>query len=185
MISSNDFRNGVTIELDGVLYQVIEFQHVKPGKGSAFVRTKLKNLQTGGVVDRTFNAGERVPAARVEKREMQYLYKSGDDYTFMDTETYEQMSLKAADIGDGVKFLKENMLCSVILFKGASIGVDLPNSVELQIVETDPGFKGDTAAGGNKPAKLETGAVVKVPLFVENGEMISVDTRTGQYLGRA
>ncbi|HBQ96875.1 MAG: elongation factor P [Firmicutes bacterium] len=185
MISSNDFRNGVTIELDGVLFQVIEFQHVKPGKGSAFVRTKLKNLQTGGVVDRTFNAGERVPAARVEKREMQFLYSSGDDYTFMDTETFEQLTLHSADIGDGVLFLKENMTCYVVLYKGTSIGVELPNSVDLRIVETDPGFKGDTATGGTKPAKLETGAVVKVPLFVEQGEIISVDTRTGQYLGRA
>ncbi len=185
VISSNDFRNGVTIELDGVLYQVIEFQHVKPGKGSAFVRTKLKNLQTGGVVDRTFNAGERVPQARVEKREMQFLYSTGDDYTFMDTETFEQLTLHSTDIGAGVRFLKENMICYVMLYKGASIGVDLPNSVDLQIVETEPGFKGDTATGGTKPAKLETGAVVKVPLFVEQGEIISVDTRTGQYLGRA
>ncbi len=185
VISSNDFRNGVTIEIDGVLYQVIDFQHVKPGKGSAFVRTKLKNLQTGGVVDRTFNAGERVPAAKVEKHEMQFLYSSGDDYTFMDTESFEQMTLSAADIGEGVRFLKENMLCYVVLFKGASIGVDLPNSVTLQIVETEPGFKGDTAQGATKLAKLETGGVVKVPLFVEQGEMITVDTRTGLYLGRA
>ena len=185
MISSNDFRNGVTLELDGVVFQVIEFQHVKPGKGSAFVRTKLRNLQTGGVVERTFNAGERVTAARVEKREMQYLYASGQEYTFMDTETFEQLALSAEDIGDGVRFLKENMLCHVILFKGASIGVELPNSVDLLIVETDPGFKGDTAAGGTKPAKLETGAVIKVPLFIEEGTLITVDTRTGQYVGRA
>ncbi len=185
MISSNDFRNGVTLELDGVVFQVIEFQHVKPGKGSAFVRTKLRNLQTGGVVERTFNAAERVPAARVEKREMQYLYQSGDEYTFMDTETFEQMALSRGDIGDGVRFLKENMLCHVILFKGSSIGVDLPNSVDLEIVETDPGFKGDTAAGGTKPAKLETGAVIKVPLFIESGTIITVDTRTGQYVSRA
>lgn len=185
MISSNDFRNGVTLELDGVAYQVIEFQHVKPGKGSAFVRTKLKNLQTGGVVERTFNAGERVPAARVEKREMQYLYNTDGEYTFMDTETFEQITLKAEDIGDGVRFLLENMLCHVILFKGTSIGVEIPNSVELTVVETDPGFKGDTATGGTKPAKLETGAVVKVPLFINEGDKITVDTRTGQYVGRA
>lgn len=185
MISSNDFRNGVTIELDGVLYQVIEFQHVKPGKGSAFVRTKLKNLQTGGVVDRTFNAGERVPSARVEKREMQFLYNTEDDYTFMDTENFEQLTLHKADIGDSVRFLKENMICYVVLYKGNSIGVDLPNSVDLKILETEPGFKGDTATGGTKPAKLETGAVVKVPLFIEQGEVVTVDTRTGQYLGRA
>lgn len=185
MISSNDFRNGVTIELDGVLFQVIEFQHVKPGKGSAFVRTKLKNLQTGGVLERTFNAGERVPAAKVEKREMQYLYNSNGEYTFMDTETYEQIPLKAEDIGDGVKFLKENMLCYVVLFKGASIGVDLPNSVVLEVTETEPGFKGDTTSGATKPATLETGAVVKVPLFVNVGDKVTVDTRTGQYTGRA
>jgi elongation factor P len=185
LISSNDFRNGVTIEIDGVLYQVIDFQHVKPGKGSAFVRTKLKNLQTGGVVDRTFNAGERVPAAKVEKHEMQFLYSTDDDYTFMDTESFEQMTLSSADIGESVRFLKENMLCYVVLFKGASIGVDLPNSVDLKIVETEPGFKGDTATGATKLAKLETGGVVKVPLFVEQGETISVDTRTGLYLGRA
>lgn len=185
MISSNDFRNGVTIEYDGVLYQVIEFQHVKPGKGSAFVRTKLRNLMTGGVVERTFNAGERVPAAKVEKREMQFLYNTGDEYTFMDTETYEQITLNSQDIGDGVKFLKENMICYVVLYKGSSIGVDLPNSVDLEVVETDPGFKGDTATGGSKPAKLETGAVVKVPLFINPGDRITVDTRTGLYVGRA
>lgn len=185
MISSNDFRNGVTLEIDGQAFQVIEFQHVKPGKGSAFVRTKLKNLQTGGVVERTFNAAERVPAAKVEKREMQFLYSSGDEYIFMDTETFEQIALSSSDIGDGVKFLKENMLCHVILFKGASIGVDLPNSVNLTIVQTDPGFKGDTATGGTKPATLETGAVVKVPLFINEGEVITVDTRTGLYVGRA
>jgi elongation factor P len=185
MISSNDFRNGVTLELDGTVYQVIEFQHVKPGKGSPFVRTKLKNVLTGGVVDRTFNAGERIPLARIEKREMQYLYNSDNEYTFMDTETFEQIQLKADDIGDGVKFLKENMTCYVMMYRGASIGVDLPNSVTLEVVETDPGFKGDTATGGTKPAKVETGAVVKVPLFVEVGERITVDTRTGQYLGRA
>jgi elongation factor P len=185
MISSNDFRNGVTIELDGVVYQVIEFQHVKPGKGSAFVRTKLKNLQTGGVVERTFNAGERVPMARVEKREMQYLYNAGQDYTFMDTETFEQTTLSHDDIGDGVRFLKENMVVQVVLFKGACIGVELPNSVDLKVVETDPGFKGDTATGGSKPATLETGAIVKVPLFIEPGDVITVDTRTGLYVGRA
>lgn len=185
MISSNDFRNGVTIELDGVVFQVIEFQHVKPGKGSAFVRTKLRNMQTGGQVERTFNAGERVPAARVERREMQFLYATGDEYTFMDTETFEQLTLSPTDIGDGVQFLKENMLCHVVLFKGSSIGVDLPNSVDLAIVETDPGFKGDTATGGTKPAKLETGAVIKVPLFIEEGTIVTVDTRTGQYVGRA
>jgi elongation factor P len=185
MISSNDFRNGVTIEYDGQLWQVIEFQHVKPGKGSAFVRTKLKNLLTGGTVERTFNAGERVGLARVERREMQYLYESGGEYTFMDTETYEQMQLSAEQVGEGIKYLKENMLCNIMLYNGQSIGVELPNSVEVTVVETDPGLRGDTASGGTKPAKVETGAVVKVPLFIEQGERIIVDTRTGQYLGRA
>lgn len=185
MISSNDFRNGVTLDIDGVAFQVIEFQHVKPGKGSAFVRTKLKNLITGGVVERTFNAAERVPAARVEKREMQYLYNSDDDYTFMDTETFEQTPLKKQEIGTQVQFLKENMICYVVFFKGQSISVELPNTVTLEIVQADPGFKGDTATGASKPATVETGAVVKVPLFIEQGEKINIDTRSGQYLGRS
>jgi elongation factor P len=185
MISSNDFRNGVTIEIDGQLWQIIEFQHVKPGKGSAFVRTKMKNLVTGSTIERTFNAGERVPLARVDRREMQYLYESGGEYTFMDTETFEQIGLSAEQVGEGTKYLKENMICYVVLYNGSAIGVELPNSVELEVVETDPGVKGDTATGGTKPAKLETGAVVKVPLFVNQGDRILVDTRTGQYLGRA
>jgi len=185
MISSNDFRNGVTIEYDGQVWQVIEFQHVKPGKGSAFVRTKLKNLLTGGTVERTFNAGERVALARVERREMQYLYQNGAAYIFMDTETFEQIELASDQLGDGTKYLKENMLCYVILYNGQPIGVELPNSVELAITATDPGLKGDTAAGGTKPATLETGAVVRVPLFLNVGDRVLVDTRTGQYLGRA
>jgi elongation factor P len=185
MISSNDFRNGVTIEYDGQVWQVIDFQHVKPGKGSAFVRTKLKNLLTGGTVERTFNAGERVAAARVERREMQYLYQNGSEYIFMDTESFEQMGLSADQLGDGTKYLKENMVCYVMLYNAQAIGVELPNSVELGIVETDPGLKGDTAAGGTKPATTETGAVVRVPLFLNTGDRILVDTRTGQYLGRA
>ncbi len=185
MISSNDFRNGVTIEYDGQVWQVIDFQHVKPGKGSAFVRTKLKNLLSGGTIERTFNAGERVPMARVERREMQYLYQSGGEYTFMDTESYDQMGLSAEQIGDGTKYLKENMVCYVMLYNDVAIGVDLPNSVELTVTVTDPGLKGDTAAGGSKPATVETGAIVRVPLFVNPGDRIVVDTRTGQYLGRA
>jgi elongation factor P len=185
VISSNDFRNGVTIEYDGQVWQVIDFQHVKPGKGSAFVRTKLKNLLTGGTVERTFNAGERVAAARVERREMQYLYQNGSEYIFMDTESFEQMGLSADQLGEGTKYLKENMVCYVMLYNGLAIGVELPNSVELGIVETDPGLKGDTAAGGTKPATTETGAVVRVPLFLNTGDRILVDTRTGQYLGRA
>ncbi len=185
MISSNDFRNGVTIEYDGQVWQVIEFQHVKPGKGSAFVRTKMKNLLTGSTVERTFNAGERVSAAKVERREMQYLYESGGEYTFMDTESFEQLGVSAEQVGDGVKYLKENMTCYIVLYRAAPISVELPNSVELEVTETDPGLRGDTASGGNKPATTETGAVVKVPLFIETGDRIMVDTRTGQYLGRA
>lgn len=185
MISSNDFRNGVTIEYDGQVWQVLEFQHVKPGKGSAFVRTKMKNLLTGSTVERTFNAGERVPAAKVDRREMQYLYETGGEYTFMDTESFEQLGLTAEQVGDGVKYLKENMTCYIVLYKDAAISVELPNSVELTVTQTDPGLRGDTASGGNKPATTETGAVVKVPLFIDNGDRILVDTRTGQYLGRA
>lgn len=185
MISSNDFRNGVTIEYDGQVWQVLEFQHVKPGKGSAFVRTKMKNLLTGSIVERTFNAGERVAAAKVERREMQYLYESGGEYTFMDTESFEQIGLSGDQVGDGVKYLKENMTCYIVLYREAPISVELPNSVELTVTETDPGLRGDTASGGSKPATTETGAVVKVPLFVETGDRILVDTRTGQYLGRA
>lgn len=185
MISSNDFRNGVTIEYDGQVWQVLEFQHVKPGKGSAFVRTKMKNLLTGSTVERTFNAGERVAAAKVDRREMQYLYETGGEYTFMDTESFEQLGLTAEQVGDGVKYLKENMTCYIVLYKDAAISVELPNSVELTVTQTDPGLRGDTASGGNKPATTETGAVVKVPLFIDNGDRILVDTRTGQYLGRA
>ncbi len=185
MISSNDFRNGVTIEYDGQVWQVLEFQHVKPGKGSAFVRTKMKNLLTGSTIERTFNAGERVAAAKVERREMQYLYESSGEYTFMDTESFEQIGLSADQVGDGVKYLKENMTCYIVLYREAPISVELPNSVELAVTETDPGLRGDTASGGNKPATTETGAVVKVPLFIETGDRILVDTRTGQYLGRA
>ena len=185
MISSNDFRNGVTIEYDGQVWQVLEFQHVKPGKGSAFVRTKMKNLLTGSTIERTFNAGERVAAAKVERREMQYLYESSGEYTFMDTESFEQIGLSADQVGDGVKYLKENMTCYIVLYREAPISVELPNSVELAVTETDPGLRGDTASGGKKPATTETGAVVKVPLFIETGDRILVDTRTGQYLGRA
>jgi elongation factor P len=185
VISSNDFRNGVTIEYDGQVWQVIEFQHVKPGKGSAFVRTKMRNLLTGSTVERTFNAGERVAAAKVDRREMQYLYESGGEYTFMDTESFEQLSLSADQVGEGVKYLQENMACYIVLYRSAPISVELPNSVELTVTQTDPGLRGDTASGGNKPATTDTGAVVKVPLFIETGDRILVDTRTGQYLGRA
>ncbi len=185
MISTNDFFTGLTIELDGEVYTVVEFMHVKPGKGSAFVRSKLKNVKTGYVVERTFRAGEKLPRARIEYREMQYLYSSGEDNFFMDTSTYEQISLSDERLGDGKKYLKENMLIGVLEYEGEPIGVELPNFVELAVVQTDPGLRGDTATGGSKPATLETGAVVQVPLFVNVGDVIRVDTRTGQYLERA
>lgn len=185
MISSNDFRNGVTIELDGSVFTVTEFQHVKPGKGSAFVRTRLKNVRTGAVVERTFNAGEKVPRAQIDRKDMQYLYGSGDEYSFMDNETFEQITMSRTELGDALNFLKENMVIGVLQFQGTLIGVDLPNSVELQVVETDPGLRGDTATGGTKPAKLETGYVVRVPLFIEVGDRLIVDTRSGEYLSRA
>jgi elongation factor P len=185
VISSNDFRNGVTIEIDGQVFSVIEFQHVKPGKGSAFVRTKLRNVKTGAVVERTFNAGEKMPRAHVDRHEMQYLYANGDEYSFMDTETFEQVSLTSTELGDALHFLKENMTIALLQFQGTIIGVDLPNSVELEVVETDPGLRGDTATGGTKPAKLETGYVVRVPLFIENGDKLIIDTRSGEYLSRA
>ncbi len=185
MISVNDLRTGLTIELDGAVYSVVEFLHVKPGKGAAFVRTKLKNVKTGAVLERTFRAGEKVARAHVELREMQYLYNTGDEYYFMDTNSYEQMALSAGVLGDATKYLKENMNIGLQLFQGQPIGVELPNFVELKVVETPPGFKGDTATGGSKPATLETGAVVQVPFFVNEGDVIRVDTRTGLYLSRA
>ncbi|MBE3588580.1 MAG: elongation factor P [Thermoanaerobacteraceae bacterium] len=185
MISTNDFRTGLTIELEGDVYQVIDFQHVKPGKGSAFVRSKLKNLRTGAVIEKTFNAGEKIPRAHVERREAQYLYNDGTSYNFMDMETFDQFSMTAEQLGDAVKFLKENMTINLLMFQGKSIGVDLPNYVELKVVETTPGIKGDTASGGSKPATLETGYVVQVPFFIEVGDVLQIDTRTGQYIKRA
>ena len=185
MISSNDFRPGVTVEIDGNVWQVVDFQHVKPGKGAAFVRTKMKNLQTGSVVERTFNAGEKVPKAHVDRRRMQYLYEADGAYTFMDNETYDQVELNVEQLGDAKNFLLENMEVSIMFFQGIVIGIDLPATVELRVVETDPGVRGDTATGGSKPATLETGYVVKVPLFINEGELLTIDTRTGQYTGRA
>lgn len=184
MISTNDFRTGVTIELDGDVYQVIDFQHVKPGKGSPFVRSKIRNLRTGSVTERTFNAGEKVPKAHLDRREMQYLYNDGDNYNFMDTESYEQVALSAEQMGDNVRFLKEEMNIHLVFHKGRILGIDLPNTVELEVVETEPGIKGDTASGGSKPATLETGLVVQVPFFVEVGDVLQVDTRTGEYIKR-
>lgn len=185
MISVNDLRTGLTIEVDGEVYSVVEFLHVKPGKGAAFVRTKLKNVRTGAVLERTFRAGEKVQQAHVETREMQYLYASGDEHYFMDLSNYEQISLNERTLGEARKFLKENMAILVQFYEGQPIGVELPTAVELKVVETDPGLRGDTASGGSKPAVLETGAVVQVPLFINVGDVIKVDTRTGQYLSRA
>ncbi|UXE61827.1 MAG: elongation factor P [Woronichinia naegeliana WA131] len=184
MISSNDFRSGVTIVLDGSVWRVIEFLHVKPGKGSAFVRTKLKNAQTGNVIEKTFRAGESVPQANIEKLTMQHTYKDGDQFVFMDVETFEEARLDAKQIGDRVKFLKEEMEVNILFWDGKVLDVELPTSVILEITDTDPGVKGDTATGGTKPAIVETGAQVMVPLFISIGERIKVDTRDGSYLGR-
>ncbi|MGE5398405.1 MAG: elongation factor P [Chitinophagales bacterium] len=185
MISVNDFRTGLTIEVDGGVWQVVDFQHVKPGKGAAFVRSKLKNVKTGSVVEKTFRAGEKVPRARVEKREMQYLYGSGDEYVFMDTESYDQVTLSKEQLGDGLKYIKENMNIQVLTFQSEVMGIEIPNFVELQVAETEPGIKGDTATGATKAAILETGAVIQVPLFVNVGDRIRIDTRTGLYMERA
>ena len=184
MISSNDFRTGVTIEIDGGVWRVVEFLHVKPGKGAAFVRTKLKNAQTGSVVERTFRAGETMPQANLEKRTMQHTYKDGDQFVFMDMETYEESQLTPDQIGPSVKYIKEGMDVNVVRWNETVIEVELPNSVVLEIKETDPGLKGDTATGGTKPAILETGAQIMVPLFITIGERIKVDTRNDSYLGR-
>jgi len=184
MISSNDFRPGVSIELDGAVWRVVEFLHVKPGKGSAFVRTKLKNVQSGSVMERTFRAGETVPQATLDKRVMQHTYKEGDQFVFMDMETYEESRLDASQIGDRVKYLKEGMDVNVVRWGEQVLEVELPNSVTLEVTQTDPGVKGDTATGGTKPATVETGAQVMVPLFISTGERIRIDTRTDSYLGR-
>ncbi len=185
MISAGDFRNGVTLEIDGSVYQILEFQHVKPGKGAAFVRTKIKNVMSGGVVERTFRPTEKFPAARIDRVDMQYLYKDGDLYYFMDTNTYEQVALSQEMIGDTLKFVKENEMCKVCSYNGKVFSVEAPLFVELEITDTEPGFKGDTATGATKPAVVETGATVFVPLFVSTGDRIKIDTRTGEYLSRA
>jgi elongation factor P len=185
MISSSDFRTGATIEIDNNVWQIVDFQHVKPGKGAAFVRTKMKNVRTGAVVERTFNPGEKFPKAHVDRREMQFLYESDGNYNFMDNETYEQSELTSEQLGDAVKYLKENMNISIMFFQGTIIGVELPVAVELTVVETDPGIRGDTATGGTKPAKMESGCVVRVPLFINIGDVLRIDTRTGDYLERA
>ncbi|QSO45888.1 elongation factor P [Alicyclobacillus mengziensis] len=185
MISSNDFRTGTTIEVDGNIFRVIEFMHVKPGKGAAFVRTKLKNVKTGAVREQTFRAGEKVPRARIETREMQYLYNDAELYTFMDTETYEQLTIPRAQLDYELNFLKENMNCYIVLHEGQTIGIDLPNTVELVVTATEPGIKGDTATGGSKPATMETGYTLQVPFFVNEGDKLIIDTRSGAYVSRA
>ena len=184
MISAGDFRNGITIELDNNIYQIIEFQHVKPGKGAAFVRTKLKNIKNGGVVEKTFRPTEKCPQARIDRKDMQYLYSDGDLFHFMDVETYDQISLDADSIGDSLKFVKENDMVKMCSHNGNVFAIEPPLFAELEITETEPGFKGDTATGATKPAVVETGATVYVPLFVEQGNKIKIDTRTGEYLSR-
>ena len=185
MISVNDLKTGLTLELDNGLWSVVEFLHVKPGKGAAFVRSKLKNVETGQVVEKTFRAGEKVAKAMLDRREMQYLYKEGKEFVMMDMESYEQLQIPEAQIGDGVKYLKENMIVQILLHDSRVIGVDIPAHVELAVVDTPPSEKGNTAQGGTKPATLETGAVVNVPFFISNGDVIRVDTRTNEYLDRA
>lgn len=185
MISAGDFRNGVTFEMDGQVVQIIEFQHVKPGKGAAFVRTKIRNVISGAVTEKTFNPTDKYPTAFVERKEMQYLYNDGDLYYFMDNESYENIPINKATLGDNFKFVKENMDCKVLSYKGSVFGVEPPFFVELEVTKTDPGFRGDTATNATKPATLETGAEIRVPLFINEGDMIRVDTRTGEYMERA
>lgn len=184
MVSAGDFRNGVTIEMDGNVYQIIEFQHVKPGKGAAFVRTKLKDIINSGVIEKSFRPTEKFENAHIDRREMQYLYRDGDLFNFMDTENYEQIALNKDAVGDSLKFVKENEMVKVCSYKGNVFAIEPPLFVELTITETEPGFKGDTATGASKPAIVETGAQVSVPLFVEEGNVIKIDTRTGEYLSR-
>ncbi len=184
MISAGDFRNGLTVEMDNGIYQIIEFQHVKPGKGAAFVRTKLKNIISGGVIEKSFRPTEKFPQARIDRKDMQYLYADGDLYNFMDVETYEQIALNAETIGDALKFVKENEMVKVCSHNGNVFAIEPPLFVELEITDTEPGFKGDTATGATKPATVETGATVYVPLFVEMNDKIKIDTRTGEYLSR-
>ncbi|MCL1987085.1 MAG: elongation factor P [Firmicutes bacterium] len=185
MISAGEFKNGVTIDLDGDLFQIIDFQHVKPGKGSAFVRTKLKGIVNGGVVERTFRPTEKMPRAHIERKDMQYLYSDGELFHFMDNESYEQSAIDASQVGDTLRFVKENEMVKILSHNGNVFGIEPPMFVELEITDTEPGFKGDTATGVTKPATLETGAQVQVPLFISTGEVIKIDTRTGEYLGRA
>ena len=185
MVTAGDFRNGVTFEMDGNVYSIIEFQHVKPGKGAAFVRTKIRNVISGAVTEKTFNPNDKYPTAFIERKDMEYLYNDGDLCYFMDSETYEQLPISPNVLGDNFRFVKENMVCKVLSYKGNVFGIEPPNFVELQVTETEPGVKGDTATNVTKPATLETGAEIKVPIFINEGEMIRVDTRTGEYMERA
>ncbi|TFJ93700.1 elongation factor P [Lentibacillus salicampi] len=185
MISVNDFKTGLTIEVDNDIWQVMDFQHVKPGKGAAFVRSKLRNLRNGNIQEKTFRGGEKVNKAHIENRKMQYLYASGDSHAFMDTNTYEQLELQTSQIEDKLNFLRENMEVSIITYEGEIIGVELPKNVELTVTETEPGLKGDTASGGSKPATLETGYVVQVPLFINQGDVLLISTSEGKYVSRA
>lgn len=184
MITAGDFRNGMTFEEDGNVMQIIEFQHVKPGKGAAFVRTKVKNVITGSVVEKTYNPSAKFPTAFVERKDMQYSYSDGELYHFMDQETFEDVPVNASEVGDNFKFVKEEMMCKVLSYKGKVFGVEPPNFVELQVTQTDPGFAGNTATNATKPATLETGAEIRVPLFINEGEVIRIDTRTGEYMER-
>ena len=185
MVLAGDFRNGITVEIEGNVFQIIEFQHVKPGKGAAFVRTKLKNIKSGGVVEKTFRPTEKFENAHIDRVDMQYLYSDGDLYYFMDVNTYDQIPLSKEMVGDALKFVKENEMVKICSHKGQVFSIEPPLFVELEITETEPGFKGDTATGATKPATVETGAVVYVPLFVDQGDKIKIDTRTGEYLSRA
>ena len=184
MISASDFRNGITVEIDGNVCQILEFQHVKPGKGAAFVRTKLKNIINGGVIEKTFRPTEKFPQARIDRKDMQYLYKDGDLFYFMDTESYDQLPISADTISEAMKFVKENEMEKVCSYNGNVFSVEPPLFVELEVTETEPGFKGDTATGASKPATVETGATIAVPLFIDEGEKVKIDTRTGEYLSK-
>ena len=185
MVTAGDFKNGVTFEMDGKVYSIIEFQHVKPGKGAAFVRTKIRDVINGSVVEKTFSPTDKFPTAFIERKEMEYSYEDGGLYYFMDQETYDMVPVDASNLDDNFKFVKENMVCKILSYKGSVFGVEPPNFVVLQVTQTDPGFAGNTATNATKPATLETGAEIKVPLFIEEGEMINVDTRTGEYMSRA
>lgn len=185
MVAAGDFRNGITFELDGQVFQIVEFQHVKPGKGAAFVRTKIRNVMTGATVERTFNPSDKMPKAIIERKDMQYLYNDGDLFHFMDVESFEQIAINPSTIGDSFKFVNENMVVKILSFKDNVFGIEPPTFVELEVIETEPGFKGDTATGATKLAKVETGTSIKVPLFVQQGDRVKIDTRTGEYMERA